>query len=185
MDDSQYSLKMLESEVRCFHKICDIMILMMVVEYLAVCSAMFVYVSSVLSKCAGHMRQCLSLNNIFLSSQLLLESSYIENTFMPHLDIKSEPYSIETGDSRVPNALISYFSPFVLKTCVYPYVYMCKIYFPSFLVDGPYLQIIEEPKQVIDMKKIVFFLLSTYACKDNHHHHHHSGFFLIQTEMEV
>lgn len=33
---------------------------------------------------------------------------------------------------------------------------MCKIYFPSFLVDGPYLQIIEEPKQVIDIKKLCF-----------------------------
>ncbi|XP_041920832.1 nuclear factor NF-kappa-B p100 subunit isoform X1 [Alosa sapidissima] len=45
-----------------------------------------------------------------LESELLMESSYIENAFMPHLDIKSEPYAIET-------------------------------------VDGPYLQIIEEPKQ--------------------------------------
>lgn len=85
MDDSQYSLKMLESEVRCFHKICDIMILMMVVEYLAVCSAMFVYVSSVLSKCAGHMRQCLSLNNIFFVFTVVigkqLHRKYFHATF--------------------------------------------------------------------------------------------------------
>ncbi|XP_062375201.1 nuclear factor NF-kappa-B p100 subunit isoform X2 [Sardina pilchardus] len=60
MDDSQYGLKMLESEL--------------------------VY------------------------SSIEDSSSYIENAFMPHLDIKSEPYAIET-------------------------------------VDGPYLQIIEEPKQ--------------------------------------
>ncbi|XP_063047238.1 nuclear factor NF-kappa-B p100 subunit isoform X2 [Engraulis encrasicolus] len=45
-----------------------------------------------------------------LDNEFFMENSYIDNAFMPHLDIKSEPYVIET-------------------------------------VDGPYLQIIEEPKK--------------------------------------
>ena len=47
----------------------------------------------------------LSLNYI-LSPQLLMDNSY--NHFMPHLDIKNEPFVIETGESGVPDAPNSY-----------------------------------------------------------------------------
>ncbi|KAL2082947.1 hypothetical protein ACEWY4_020720 [Coilia grayii] len=49
-------------------------------------------------------------NMKMLESELLMDNPYIDTPFMSHLDIKSEPYVMET-------------------------------------VDGPYLQIIEEPKQ--------------------------------------